>query len=231
MRCIAVCHTCGHRHRIEFGPEGPGNQFSDWLLKHPCPHVVTFHNPRRRACDGRHTPAHSFEGYIHNADVKIAFGTAATGTGGITSLATSSTWTAGYEWYIVDNSTDKALARHQQINARVGTTPTASTEIRIYAVGSYDGTTWPDVFDGTPSAETVTSEGIRDGFAKLAAVMRCDSTTSNRDYPAYFDVAQVFGGVCPKKVAIFLAHNTGVNLNSTGSTHTYADQPYYVTSI
>jgi hypothetical protein len=167
------------------------------------------------------------------ADIKLAYGTAITGTGGITSLATSSDWTAGYEWFICDNTAGTPttpLDRIIQGNVRVGTTPTSGTEIRVYAVGSYDGTTWPDVIDGTASAETWTSAGVRDGCAKLAAVMRCDATTSNRDYPFLFSLASLFGGAMPKKVAIFVAHNTGVNLNATGSTHTYADQPVYATS-
>lgn len=159
---------------------------------------------------------------------KCTYGTAVTGTGGITSLATSSTWTAGYEWYIIDNSTDRAPKREQSGKIRVGTTPTINTEIRIYAIASYDGTTWPDVFDGTASAETVTSEGVRDGFAKLAAVMRVDATTSDRDYPFEFEISSLFRFI-PNKVAIFVVHNTGVNLNSTGSNHTYADLPIYDT--
>lgn len=85
------------------------------------------------------------------------------------------------------------------------------------------------MFDGTASAETVTSEGVRDGFAKLAAVLRCDSATSNRAYPFFFSVASLFGGAVPKKVAVFVAHNTGVNLNSTAGNHTYADLPVYAT--
>lgn len=163
------------------------------------------------------------------ASIKEAFGTAVTGSGGITSLATSSTWVAGYEWYVIDNTTDLALDRIQQGVIRVGSSPTTNTEIRLYVVGSYDGTTWPDVFDGTPSAETITSEGVRDSFAKLAAVLRVDSTTSSRDYPFYFSLASLFGGVLPKKAVVFVTHNTGVNLNSTGAQHTYADQPVYAT--
>lgn len=168
------------------------------------------------------------------ADIKLAYGTAITGTGGVTSLATSSTWVAGYEWFICDNTTGtptNPLDRIIQGAITVGTTPTTNTEIRIYAVGSYDGTTWPDVFDGTPSAETVTSEGVRDSFAKLAAVLRVDSATSNRVYPFLFSLSSLFGGVMPKKVAIFVTHNTGVNLNSTAGNHTYADIPVYGTSV
>lgn len=164
------------------------------------------------------------------ADIKLAYGTPTTGDGGIHSLATSATWTAGYEWFVIDNSTEKALDYQVQGKVRVGTTPTTATEIRLYAVGSYDGSTWSDVFDGTPSAETVTSEGVRDSFAKLAAVLRCDSTTSDRDYPFFFTLASLFGGTLPKKMVVFVAHNTGVNLNSTGSNHTYQYQPVYATS-
>lgn len=160
---------------------------------------------------------------------KESFGTAVTGTGGVTSLATSATWVAGYEWYVIDNTTDLAIDRLQQIKITVGTTPTANTEIRVYLVASYDGSTWPDVFDGTPSAETITSEGVRDSFAKLVAVLRVDTNTTGRAYEAFFSVAQAFGGNVPKKVAVFVTHNTGVNLNSTGGNHTYADLPVFET--
>jgi hypothetical protein len=165
------------------------------------------------------------------ADIKTAYGTAVTGSGGITSLASSSTWLAGYEWFIIDNTTELALDWEVQGKIRVGAAPASGTEIRIYVVGSYDGTTWPDVFDGTPSAETVTSEGVRDGFAKLASVLRCDSTTSSRDYPFFFSIASLFGGMVPKKVAVFVVHNTGANLDSTAANHTYAAQPLYATSV
>jgi hypothetical protein len=164
------------------------------------------------------------------ADIKVAWGTAVTGTGGINSLASSATWVAGYEWYIIDNSTDKSLDRLQQGYVTVGTTPTANTQINIWAVGSYDGTTWPDVIDGTPSAETWTSAGVRNSCAKLAASLQVDATTSNVAYPFFFSIASLFGGTVPKKVAVFLSHNTGVNLNSTAGNQVYADQPVYATS-
>jgi hypothetical protein len=163
------------------------------------------------------------------ADRKLAYGTATASTGGINSLASSSTFVAGYEWFIIDNSTEKALDYEVSGVVRVGTTPTAGTEIRLYAVGSYDGTTWPDVFDGTPSAETVTSEGVRDSFAKLAAVLPVDATTSDRDYPFEFSIAQLFGGIVPKKVAIFAVHNTAANLNATAGNQKYNYTPIYET--
>lgn len=165
------------------------------------------------------------------ANIKVAYGTATAITNAIQSLATSSTWTAGYESDAVDNSSNLYLDYELSGKVTVGTTPTANTEIRIYIVGSIDGTTWPDVFDGTTSAETVTSEGVRDGFAKLAAVLRVDSTTSNREYPFFIgSIASLFGGVCPTKWAVFVAHNTGVNLNSTGGNHVFTQRGIYLTS-
>jgi hypothetical protein len=163
--------------------------------------------------------------------IKTTYGTLQSGTGGLTSLASSSTWLAGYEWFVVDNTTELAFDFYVSGKITVGTTPTINTEIRIYLVGSYDGTTWPDVFDGTPSAETVTTAGLRDGYARLAAALLVDATTSNVGYN--FDLGglrQYFGGVLPKKVAVFVAHNTGVALNATAGNHTYAAQPEYVTA-
>ncbi len=157
---------------------------------------------------------------------RAVYQTATSSTGGVTSLATSSTFLAGYEWFVIDNGTELALDYQVSGQIMVGTTPTANTEIRIYAVASYDGSTWPDVFDGTPSAETITNAGVMASFMKLAAVLPVTATTSNVAHPFFFTIAQLFGGTVPKKVAIYVAHNTGVNLNSTGGNHTYAYVPY-----
>jgi hypothetical protein len=148
-----------------------------------------------------------------------------TDTGGITSLASSSTWTAGYEWVVIDNTGGYSDIRHSG-KVRVGTTPTSPSEIRIYLIPCSDGTNWPDVFDGTPSAETVTSEGVRDGFAVLAAVLRIDATTSNRDYFFDFSAREVFGGCVPQKYSVFIVHNTGATLNATGAEQIHRWTPY-----
>ena len=163
------------------------------------------------------------------SDIKTAYGTGTASTGGINSLATSSDWTAGYEWFVIDNTTALAWDYFVQGYITVGTTPTINTQIRIYLVGSYDGTTWPDVFDGTPSAETNTSAGVRDSYIKLAAVLKVDSTTSDRAYPFEFSVRGAFGGSLPKKIAVFVTHNTGVNLNATAGNQVYAYMPEYAT--
>jgi len=163
------------------------------------------------------------------ADVKLALQAAQTLTNAIQSLGSSSTWVAGYESATIDNTTNLYLDYIFDGKVTVGTTPTAGTEIRIYVVASVDGTVWPDVFDGTTSAETVTSEGVRDSFAKLAAVLPVDATTSDRPYPFTFTIASLFGGVVPPKFVLFTTHNTGANLNATGGNQIFTYRGCYET--
>ena len=165
-------------------------------------------------------------------DIKLAYGSSSSLTCTLASLASNATWVTGRESDAVDNTTNKYLDYLLAGKITVGTTPTINTEIRVYVVAICNDTpTWPDVFDGTDSDETVTSAGVRDGFAKLAAVLMVDATTSNRTYPfGPVSVAALFGGVLPKKFSVFVTHNTGVNLNSTGSNHSIDVTPVYQTA-
>lgn len=163
------------------------------------------------------------------ADVKQAYQTTQTLTNAVESLATSSDWTAGYESATVDNTSNLYLDYLFDGYVTVGTTPTTNTQIRIYIVASVNGTDWPAPMDGTTSAETWNSAGVRDGCAKLAAVLAVDSTTSNRAYPFAFSVAAFFGGVCPPKFALYVTHNTAVNLNSTGGNQVFRYRGVYST--
>lgn len=164
------------------------------------------------------------------ADIKPAYAASSNLTITLASLATSSTFLAGQESTAVNNTSN--LYRDYRLSGKVtvGTTPTINTEIRIYVVGIMDDSTWPDVFDGTDSAETITSAGVGSGFLKLAAVCQVDATTSNRTY--FFDagsVAQLFNYTLPKQFVVFVAHNTGVNLNSTAGNHQVTVTPEYQT--
>lgn len=140
------------------------------------------------------------------------------------SLATSATWVAGVESDLIDNTSNKYVDALVQGLVTVGTTPTANTSILIFVWGSSvsPATTAIDVIDGTSSAETIVSAGVRNSFAKLAAVLDVDTNTSNRGYPCSFGVAALFGGVLPPYWGLFLAHNTGVNLNSTAGNHVFS---------
>ena len=143
----------------------------------------------------------------------------------LASIATSATWVAGAESTEVDNTTNKYVDALVQGKVTVGTTPTTSTSILVYAWGADTslGTTALDVLDGTDSAETITSAGVRNGMLGLGAVLDVDSATSNRTYFVKpFSVAGLFGGLMPKFWGLFVTHNTGVNLNSTGSNHAFS---------
>lgn len=153
--------------------------------------------------------------YAASAAVTISLAPAGVG------LATSSTFVAGRESTIVDNTSNKYVDVLLAGKITVGTTPTINTQILIYVFGTIDdGPEYPDVMDGTDSAETVTSVGVGAGFLKLAAAILVDATTSDRVY-AFGPVAlaQLFGGVMPNRWGVFVTHNTGVALNATGSNH------------
>jgi hypothetical protein len=138
-------------------------------------------------------------------------------------VATSSTFVAGVESGAISNISNLDLDHLVSGTWMSGTTPTTSTQVQIWVVAPYSddlaGTAlWPDVFDGTSSAETVTSQGVLQGLGRLAAVLNVDSNTSNRAYYcAPFSVAALFGGVLPSQYVLFIAHNTGVNSNSTNT--------------
>lgn len=155
------------------------------------------------------------------ATVNIAYAASATITCSVASVATSSTFVAGAESSVVDNTTNKYVDALLAGQVTVGTTPTTNTSILVYVFAILDDTpTYPDVMDGTDSTETLTSVGVGAGFLKLAAVMSCDSTTSNRAYAfGPVSVAQLFGGIMPNKWSLYVTHNTGVNLNSTAGNH------------
>ncbi len=140
------------------------------------------------------------------------------------SLASSATYVAGRESTQIDNTSNLYVDVLVQGLVTVGTTPTINTSINVYVWGSHTSlaTTALDVLDGTDSAETITSAGVLAGMMALAAVGIVDATTSDRGYYfKAFAVAQFFGGILPQFWGLFIAHNTGVNLNATGGNHVW----------
>ncbi len=145
-------------------------------------------------------------------------------------VASSSTFVAGVESDAISNSTNLDLDHLISGTWTSGTTPTANTQVQIWVVpaqtDNLSGTvTWPDVFDGTHSAETVTSAGILQSCARLGAILNVDSNTSNRLYTcAFFSVASLFGGELPTNYVIFVTQNTTANSNSTSGNHQWQYQ-------
>ena len=153
------------------------------------------------------------------ATVTPSYATPASITLDLTSLASSSDFSAGRESTSVDNTTTKYLDALVSGSVVVGTTPTANTIIAVYVYAQHDDTpTYQDVFDGTDSAETVTSAGVLAGVARLLGTLTVDTTTSNRSYAlAPSSVRACFGGNLPKRWGLFVSHNTGVALKSSGN--------------
>ncbi len=157
------------------------------------------------------------------ATVNIAYAASATVTIGLatTPLASSSTFVAGRQSAVIDNTTNKYDDVFLAGKITVGTTPTTNTQILVYIYAILNDTpTYPDVMTGSDGDVTLTSVGVGQGFLKLAAACNVDSTTSNRGYPfGPVSVSQLFGGNMPNKWGVWVTHNTGVALNATAGNH------------
>jgi len=160
-------------------------------------------------------------------DVKIAYAASSNLTvTALHSIATSSTFSAGWESALIDNSTNKYLDYLVTAKITVGTTLTAG-EIRVHVVAMLDDSTWPDNMDGTESVDSFSDTEQYDALARVGAVSATDTDNSNVYYMGPFSVASLFGSVCPEKFVIFVSHNTGANLASSGNQVTI--KPVYQT--
>lgn len=151
-------------------------------------------------------------------DIKIAYAASSNLTvTNLNSLAASQTLVAGWESALIDNTTN--LYTDYALTAKIttGASNLQSGEIRMYVVAMLDDSTWPDVFDGTESTETITDAEIRDGFAVLAKVVSTDAGASDVYYLHCGSVASLFGGRCPAKFAVFITHSAHTTTNAIAS--------------
>lgn len=149
------------------------------------------------------------------------YGTRTTITCAVASLASDTNLLAGIESSVIDNTTDGFDDILLSGKVTTGTSPTASRQIEVWAV-AWDGTNWPDVFDGTTSAETITSSDIKTAICRLVACMPTNNTSDRTYHFTGVSARQVFGGELPSKFVLFPVHNTGVNLNSTAGNHDFS---------
>jgi hypothetical protein len=163
------------------------------------------------------------------ADVKANYPAASDATITLASLASDTNLLAGRESTALDNSSNLYLDYLVSGKITTGTSPTTARSIQVWAVGSWDGTTWPDVFDGTDSTETITSANHKNSICRFIAEMATDATSDRVYHFGPVSLASAFGGVMPVKVVFFVVHNTAVNLNSTAGNHQVRIQPYYET--
>ncbi len=231
----ALCHDCRKRHRISVLPDYFGQEALNWQGKH-LGHEIEFLSAKRRLPKGFDDRLYEKAGeapwwlaYGENADAKITYVADAAFTLDLSALAASSTFVAGREASKVTNSSnyiDYGISG----SYISGTTPTAPAEARLYYIRPTEDTpTWPDVFDGTDSAETVTNTNILAtlplGWSGTA------SATSNVTYPIVnaLTIAQAFGYV-PKDFTVFFTHaQTAALKTDAANTNSINYQGLYIT--
>jgi len=144
------------------------------------------------------------------------YGTPTAMTITLASLATAASLDVGRESTALDQK-DTLDAIDVLVGGKVttGTSPTAARQIEIWCYASYDDTE----FSGTATGSDAGLTPIEKTLMRLLTIIPTGNT-SDRTYKwGPFSIAQAFGGVIPVQFGIFVTHNTGVNLNSTGSNH------------
>ena len=153
-------------------------------------------------------------------DILTKYGSYQTITAAVASLASDTNLLAGLESSIIDNTSDGYDDIILSGFITTGTSPTASRAIEVWAV-AWNGSGWPDVFDGTTSAETITSADIKNSICKPVAIISTSNTSDRRYDFTGVSAKAAFGGVLPSKFVLFITHSTGVNLNSTAGNHAF----------
>jgi hypothetical protein len=158
-------------------------------------------------------------------NILLKYGTSAALTCDVSSLASDTDLLQGIESATVDNTTDgydDYLISGSVTVASSGLT--TARLIEVFAV-AWDGSSWPDVFDGTTGAETITSEEIRNSICKPIAIMSTTATASRVYHFSGVSARQAFGGVLPSKFVLFVTQSTGAALAASG--HSFRIQGVY----
>jgi hypothetical protein len=160
------------------------------------------------------------------ADIKLKYPSTSTTaiTISLASLANDSTnFVAGQESTAVDNTTNLDLDHLVSGVIRAGTTPTSGNRIEIWAYAprsiSTGTPTYPDVFDGTDSAETVTSRNVLFSALRLVHTIIVDGTTDRDYFIPPTSIASLYGGALPAFWGLFVVNGSGSALNATGGNH------------
>lgn len=157
-------------------------------------------------------------------DVKKAFVASATlAVTALHSLAASATFIGGWESNRINHSTDLVLDDKIGLHLVTHASNRQAGTIRVYIVPALDDTpTWPDLMDGTESADAWTDTEERDAGAILAREIAVDATASAVYDLTVDSVKAVCGGNMPRDYVIFItgdaATTTAAQLAAAGST-------------
>lgn len=140
---------------------------------------------------------------------------------GLNSLAASSSRLAGYETAAIDLAGYSGGPLEDLLLAGSFTAGGANSQagqIDVWVIGSQNDTPrWPDVFDGTASAETVTSANILNAIGKPVVSITGDNVNSRVYDFAGVSVKALFGEFMPKRIVLFIAHNIHTSTNAWAS--------------
>ena len=158
------------------------------------------------------------------ADFKIKYPSTDTVaiTCSIASLASSTVW-AGRASTSVDNTSNLDLDHLVSGIITLGTTPTASKTISVFAYApikvALGVPTFPDGITGTDANKTMTSANV--GISSLVWLWTSitDSTTGRAYYMPPRSIAMAFGGQLPSHWGIFVTHDSVATLDSTVGNH------------
>lgn len=155
------------------------------------------------------------------------YGSKTTLTAALAGLASDTNLLAGIESSIIDNTTDGFDDILVSGKITTGTSPTAARQIEVWAI-AWDGVNWPDVFDGTSSAETITSSDIKNAICRPVVAMSTNNTSDRTYHFTGVSLRNAFDGELPSRIILFPTHNTGVALNATAGNHELSYQGVYL---
>lgn len=147
------------------------------------------------------------------ATIRPVYGTPATISCTLASLASDTNLVTGRQSAVVDNSAGTLIDALLGGKIRVGTSPTTNRVIEVWLFGSYDGTAFSAGLGGGDSAMSLSNK------RGLVALFQVIETFSGSDVTYEFgprSVAACFGGIMPAKWGVGVVHSTGVNLNASG---------------
>lgn len=158
-------------------------------------------------------------------DILIKYATSATLTCAVASLTSDTALLSGIESSVIDNTTngyDDYLVSGKVTVAASGLSSPRLIEVHAVA---WDGSAWPDVFDGTSSAATINSEEIKNSICKPIAIMATNTDASAVYHFSGVSLRRAFGGVMPSKCVLFVTQSTGASLAASG--HEFRIQGVY----
>lgn len=165
------------------------------------------------------------------ASIKIEYGTTANLTiTSLDSLAASSTHLSGAESAAIDNTSNKYVDYLLSGKIKAGAANAQVGRIDINVVGLLDDSTFPDTLDGTDSAESITSDGVKKGICKLAKSISTEAVNDRVYYFGPISVAELFGGRMPRKFVVFITQTAHTSTNALAATgHQITATPIYYT--